>query len=192
MQLSLHLPRGCVPALAVCVHLASYGTLLPWPLVRSPLHRLCRAEGDLACQLMRRLPLAQPPGAFAEAWLYYAAAPHLLPRGFPHALPLQHVLGPSRARLVWAAVGCLALACRVQQRALPVNLPYACLDLPTSTSRAVCVSRAVEAGAAAWSARAAAADLGGTALRLAFMVGVPIIGVQVGRRTLVQSSAHSG
>jgi len=73
--------------LALLVHFLSFGTLLPWPFLRSPLHRIhnCGILGNIA----RWLPLAQPPAALTTHWWIYAAVPFVLPDGFPAVLPFE-------------------------------------------------------------------------------------------------------
>ena len=81
---SLKLPTWLVPCVSLIVHFLSFGDLLPWPLQRSPLHRLYRGPMK---HLVRRLPLAQ---AFVTPWLLlYAVAPCFLPQGFPARLPFD-------------------------------------------------------------------------------------------------------
>lgn len=107
-HLHLRLPPWVVPAVSVAVHLLSGASMLPCPLVRLG---GCGVGGSK----ITWLPPLKSPAGLADFWVYYAAAPLLLPRRFPLDLPLTASIerlarrcrccccnGQGGVRVVWA------------------------------------------------------------------------------------------
>ena len=98
---SVRSPRWIVPVMSVLVHLGSFGTLLPWPLVRSPLHLWHSGRFWLSAWL----PTSQPPLQLHFFWMFYAVSPWVLGHDFPVQIPFGST-GNSQARgrirIMWA------------------------------------------------------------------------------------------
>jgi hypothetical protein len=175
--------QKALPLLALLAHFGSFGMLLPYPLRRSPLHRLYTQS---ALPLATFLPVRQPPFALATMWWMYATVPLFLPRGFPLNLPLADSIGacwlhllvrlrhlPSSTtlstvtvvRLFWVV---LALVAARISAILGLNwystAPYVCINLPPRLKRDLrddatrCIHAAHTSGGGAWALQAALAD----------------------------------
>jgi len=98
-----HAPRWLMPLAACTIHFASAWGY--YPLLRN---KSWRQDGDAPDAPYWWMPTVKSPGALTEYWIYYTAAPMLLPTRFPLELPRVPLLGRHvQPRLFWPLLSAL-------------------------------------------------------------------------------------
>ena len=181
----LRAPRWLLPAASLICHFGSFGTLLPWPLVRQPLYRVVGIAQTSSFHLGVYLPIAQPLGGLSTIWLFYSAAPLILPADFPATLPGQRRL-KGYARPVWIGLFVTATLLSIKLGGGFSHMPWACAGQQLRLDQCLDAARS----RLGWSTVAFVRDGGECTLELTRIIGVTAFMPR--RRVPLLSSAGAG